>query len=839
MSSTLSAEDEDIFERLQHRADPKIQEEQQQAVNERVNVIYQKAQSRLGELIDQNSTLPCAISSIQVLNAKNTRRAFLERIFDPLLSTNKTRPYTLAEALREVSARADKLSRFDVFQQPVSVYLDQSPDADIQTGLPNLDVYISAKEKSRVLLKTGTDLGNTEGSAFGNLLWRNVFGGAENLNLNASMGTRTRSAYQATFETPILSDPDFRFELGGLASATQKSWASHEEVLKGGWSKLRWLSQSGHRHELGYNGFWRQMTSLADNASLAVRADAGDSVKSSIFHSWTQDRRDNPLLPSRGYYAKAFNELAGLGPLKGDVSFWKSEIETQGAIPIPIPGIKGDSGVSFTTSFRAGLLYPLGLDSNNRPQPSRVNDRFLLGGPTDVRGFRLCGLGPRDGQDAVGGDAYAAGSANLFLPLPRVGAEKPLRLQAFVNGGRLLPLRTSQKTAPSTSAEVQDAVASTLSELGNGLPSMAAGIGLVYAHPVARFELNVSLPLVLRKGEEGRKGLQLGIGINFLIQQPYGGGPGPSAQNLQFYPSSYGSVSGHTTPSQASYGGFGGASNPAAQAYSGGAGGGYGFGSPAGAGAAAAGVGGVSGRMGEQGGLRTGWLAAFGTEGYDGEPPLLEELGVNFEHIRTKTLTVLNPFARIDQHLMDDSDLYGALLYIVLYGTFLLLSGKVFYGYIYGVAVFGTVALHLILSLMSPALDTALHTPPNAADPSANYDPHHKPSMSDASAAGHFSATLTFPRSASVLGYCFLPLVLTNLVGIMLPMDTLFGYLLTTAAVGWSTYSSSGMFCAVARMRGMRGLVAYPLALFYVVFGIMGIFSSRGSGSLAAKTGSA
>jgi len=37
-----------------------------------------------------------------------------------------------------------------------------------------------------------------------------------------------------------------------------------------------------------------------------------------------------------------------------------------------------------------------------------------------------------------------------------------------------------------------------------------------------------------------------------------------------------------------------------------------------------------------QGGLRTGWLAAFGTEGYDGEPPLLEELGVNFQHIQTK-----------------------------------------------------------------------------------------------------------------------------------------------------------------------------------------------------------
>lgn len=111
--------------------------------------------------------------------------------------------------------------------------------------------------------------------------------------------------------------------------------------------------------------------------------------------------------------------------------------------------------------------------------------------------------------------------------------------------------------------------------------------------------------------------------------QQQGYAPQGSAQNLQFFPSSYGSVSGHTTPAQASYGnsaGFGGAPNPSAQAYP--VGGGYGgFGSPAT---------GVSGRMGEQGGLRTGWLAAFGTEGYDGEPPLLEELGVNFEHIRTK-----------------------------------------------------------------------------------------------------------------------------------------------------------------------------------------------------------
>ncbi|TVY80756.1 Protein transport protein yip1, partial [Lachnellula suecica] len=281
-------------------------------------------------------------------------------------------------------------------------------------------------------------------------------------------------------------------------------------------------------------------------------------------------------------------------------------------------------------------------------------------------------------------------------------------------------------------------------------------------------------------------------------QAPYGAS---SAQNLQFYPSSYtpNPVSGHATPSQASYG-YGAPAGSPGYGAPGGGGFNSGFGAPQG----------VSGRMGEQGGLRTGWLAAFGTEGYDGEPPLLEELGVNFAHIQSKTLAVLNPLARIDQHIMDDSDLAGPILFFVLFGTFLLFSGKVHFGYIYGLALLGSTTLHLILSLMSPPLESSASAQPNQAP-------------------SHLSSTLTFPRSASVLGYCLLPLVLTSAVGIVFPMDGPLGYVLTSLSVFWCTYSSSAMFCAVGRMRGMRGLVAYPLALFYVGFGIMGIFSSRGS----------
>ncbi|KAL8801682.1 MAG: hypothetical protein Q9200_006861, partial [Gallowayella weberi] len=196
----------------------------------------------------------------------------------------------------------------------------------------------------------------------------------------------------------------------------------------------------------------------------------------------------------------------------------------------------------------------------------------------------------------------------------------------------------------------------------------------------------------------------------------------PQSQNLNFYQSSYpGPVSGHSTPSQAQYPySNSNAQNPYGQqqnAYSASSGSAFG---------------------------------GFGGGGAGGG-----------------TLTVLNPLAPISQHIMDDSDLAGPILFFLLFGTFLLFSGKVHFGYIYGLALVGSLSLHAIFSLMSPP--PADHESPPA--PSHHPASHHHPSS-----LGHLNSTLTFPRSASVLGYCLLPLVLTSLIGVVAPMDTLGGY---------------------------------------------------------------
>jgi outer membrane protein insertion porin family len=130
----------------------------------------------------------------------------------------------------------------------------------------------------------------------------------------------------------------------------------------------------------------RQVTSLALTASPSIVAAAGDTIKTSLSHTIIHDKRNDILLPSTGYLIKSMQEFAGFG---GDVKFFKATIEAQ--------HIKTFSQIWPRTHFvyggRAGILWSLQNDTT-----TRITDRFHLGGPTDVRGFREFGIGPKDGS---------------------------------------------------------------------------------------------------------------------------------------------------------------------------------------------------------------------------------------------------------------------------------------------------------------------------------------------------------------------------------------------------------------------------------------------------------
>jgi len=183
----------------------------------------------------------------------------------------------------------------------------------------------------------------------------------------------------------------------------------------------------------------------------------------------------------------------------------------------------------------------------------------------------------------------------------------------------------------------------------------------------------------------------------------------------------------------------------------------------------------------------------------ENEPPLLEELGVNLEHILLKTKAVVMPSVRLtgNSALMDpaliveDADLAGPLAFCLLLGAELLFAGKIHFGYIYGLALFGCLSMTLVLNLLSPEQAVSVWT------------------------------------VASTLGYALLPVNILALLKVVLvnlaSLNTL-GRILGILTVVWSTTASTRLLEVGCGMRDQRYLIAYPIALLYSAFVLITIF---------------
>ncbi|XP_059471497.1 protein YIPF5 [Neocloeon triangulifer] len=178
---------------------------------------------------------------------------------------------------------------------------------------------------------------------------------------------------------------------------------------------------------------------------------------------------------------------------------------------------------------------------------------------------------------------------------------------------------------------------------------------------------------------------------------------------------------------------------------------------------------------------------AHGTTDFDDEPPLLEELGINPDHIVQKTLSVLNPFRATESSVLQDTDMAGPLVFCLAFGSFLLLSGKVHFSYIYGIGVLGCMAMYALLTLMT--VDGT-----------------------------------TLGAVVSVLGYCLLPMVGLSGINVLLSLQGFLGIVLTGLTIAWCSLSASKLFVSMLNMEHQLLLVAYPCALLYGVFALITIF---------------
>jgi len=188
-------------------------------------------------------------------------------------------------------------------------------------------------------------------------------------------------------------------------------------------------------------------------------------------------------------------------------------------------------------------------------------------------------------------------------------------------------------------------------------------------------------------------------------------------------------------------------------------------------------------------------MTSIDDEDYDNEPPLLEELGVNFPHIYSKSRAVLFPIGKhaksLESNLIeDDADLAGPLAFALGLGGELLLAGKMHFGYVYGFGLSGCLAMTLLLNLLNP------------------------------------NGAVSMWTVVSILGYALLPVNLLAGINVLYRVQNMnvVGMALAVLIILWCTAASTRLFERGCQMRDQRFLVAYPAALLYSAFVMITIF---------------
>ncbi|KAK9156719.1 hypothetical protein Scep_003293 [Stephania cephalantha] len=185
----------------------------------------------------------------------------------------------------------------------------------------------------------------------------------------------------------------------------------------------------------------------------------------------------------------------------------------------------------------------------------------------------------------------------------------------------------------------------------------------------------------------------------------------------------------------------------------------------------------------------SGSAGSIGGLGFDDEPPLLEELGINTRQIWRKSVSIMNPF-RVNSDIHEDADLSGPFLFLMAFGLFQLLAGKLHFGIILGWVTVAAIFLYVVFNML--------------AGRNGNLDVY---------------------RCLSLIGYCMLPMVIFSALSLFVPQGGAAVFAMAGVFVLWATRVCTRLLVELASCGDEhRGLIAYACFLIYTLFSLLVIF---------------
>jgi outer membrane protein insertion porin family len=290
-----------------------------------------------------------------------------------------------------------------------------------------VNLLVDVKEKPTGAFTIGGGFSSVDGPiGVVSISQANAFGLGKRASITAQLGDKA-NRFNIVYTDPHLMDSDYLLELRAYQTDTRfRTNQGFNQSTLGGAVTLgrRLFEQVDGSITYGYENV--EITDIdretAPELLLRQFDECAECATSSLTFALTRDTRDSFAEPTRGLRTRLATTYAG-GFLDADNNFVKVNGEASQYHPL---------FWKFVGHLRGGAMYGEGFDDTDTLP---VQERFYLGGPSTIRGFRNFTVSPKDKRtDTVrGGNKAWFVNGELLFPL-----YDPIRLRGvvFVDAGQ-------------------------------------------------------------------------------------------------------------------------------------------------------------------------------------------------------------------------------------------------------------------------------------------------------------------------------------------------------------------------------------------------------------------
>lgn len=262
-------------------------------------------------------------------------------------------------------------------------------EVNFKTSVPpdrpnRMDIDIVVKERNTGSIQFGAGLASGLGFTLnGQLNQTNFLGKGQSIAVNINANA-IQQEYRASFTEPYFLDSNW--SMGGNLYRTMFQRSLYLDIRQGGAVNV------GHPFNdyLRLFGSYSNYITTVENGfgindqtydNVLFPKDQSSGRTSSLGLTLEYDRRNDRFAPSRGFYTQVGGEYVGLG---GDFEYTRFNFN-----------VRWYKGLFWDLVLRTNFTYGLLQSRDGDPESIPFTERFLLGGPNTLRGFRFFQVGQR------------------------------------------------------------------------------------------------------------------------------------------------------------------------------------------------------------------------------------------------------------------------------------------------------------------------------------------------------------------------------------------------------------------------------------------------------------